>query len=259
MSTVELDGVEVEYELTGDGEPVLLPHARPFVTWYLPLVGELRGNAVLRYRRAAPDGRSWGVDDDADLCAGLLDHLGVGPVHVVGHSYGGLVALALARAHPAALRSLALVEPATIGLMAPDEAATRAAPLLTAAETDGPEVAMDLFLRAVCGTDGPEVLDGLVPGAWTDAAAHAGGFFAVELPAAVRWSFAASDARRVGVPVLHLRGGDSAARFAAGAELVEEWFPSARHDALPGATHFMMAQSPAAAADLLERFWTAGR
>jgi hypothetical protein len=29
MADVEFDGIRVEYELLGDGEPVVLPHARP--------------------------------------------------------------------------------------------------------------------------------------------------------------------------------------------------------------------------------------
>lgn len=271
MERVELDGVVVEYELTGSrvpplpggsGSPVVLPHARPFVLWYQPLVERLGDHAVLWYRREppldpAPGGRirPFGVDDDAGVCARLLAHLGLGPAHVVGHSYGGLVALALARAHPSAVRSLALLEPATIGLVPPDEAARRAAPLLGAAAADGPEAAMDLFLRAVCGPDAPEVLDRLVPGAYADAVAHAAGFFGVELPAAVRWSFAASDAERVDAPVLHLRGADSPARFAEGAALLEAWFPAAAHHVLPGTTHFLMAQTPDPTADLLQRFW----
>ena len=118
---------------------------------------------------------------------------------------------------------------------------------------------MDRFLRAVCGADGPEVLDALVPGALTDALAHAAGFFAAELPAAVRWSFAASDARTVDVPVLHLRGSRSAPRFAESAALLEDWFPAADHRMLD-VSHFLMAQAPEATADLLDRFWrTAGR
>ena len=37
---------------------------------------------------------------------GLLDHLGVGPVHFLGHSYGGFVTLRYALEHPARLASL---------------------------------------------------------------------------------------------------------------------------------------------------------
>ena len=258
VQRVELDGVEVEYQLTGAGEPVVLPHARPFVMWYQPLTAVLRKReTVLRYRREAT-ATGWSVEDDARLCVALLAHLGLGQVHVVGHSYGGLVALELARQGGAGLRSIALLEPATVGLLPPDEAAAQRAPILELARSEGTATAMDRFLRAVCGADGPEVLDALVPGALTDALAHSAGFFAAELPAAVRWSFTASDARTVDVPVLHLRGNRSAPRFAESAALLEDWFPAADHRVLD-VSHFLMAQAPEATAELLDRFWRTAR
>ena len=82
---------------------MVLPHARPFVSWYGPLAGVL-DRAVLRYRRSAPRDRPWSVVDDAELCARLLARLGVERPDVVGHSYGGLVALELARARRGAPR-----------------------------------------------------------------------------------------------------------------------------------------------------------
>ncbi len=114
MEGVELDGVQVEYELLGDGEPVVLPHALPFVSWYTPLA-QAMDRAVLRYRRSVPAGRSWRVEDDGVLCAQLLTRLGIERPDLVGHSYGGLVALELARDHGVEPRSVALLEPAMIG------------------------------------------------------------------------------------------------------------------------------------------------
>ena len=253
VQRVELDGVHVEYELTGQGEPVVLLHARPFVMWYLPLVAELRHMSVLRYRREAP--ASWRIEDDARLCTRLLGVLGIRRAHVIGHAYGGIVALELARQGRAELRSIALIEPATIGLLPPDDAAARTDPLVAMARTEGAGTTMDRFLRAVTCPEGPEVLDELVPGALTDALSHAAGFFAVELPAAARWTFAAEDATGIGLPVLHLRGGASAPRFAEGAALVESWFPAAEHRMLDGVDHLMMARAPEATAALLGRFW----
>ena len=161
MEHVESDGVQVEYELLGDGDPVVLPHARPFVSWYAPLASAL-DRAVLRYRRSVPPGGPWRVEDDAVLCARLLAHLGVERPDVVGHSYGGLVALELARDHGVDPRSVALLEPATIGLL-PGRGSRPDGELLRAAQSDGP-AAMSTFLRVVCGEDAAAKLDRLVPG-----------------------------------------------------------------------------------------------
>jgi len=57
---------------------------------------------------------------DADLVAPLLKP---GGAHVVGHSYGGVVAIYIAARHPALVRSLTLIEPPAYWL-APDDAAT---------------------------------------------------------------------------------------------------------------------------------------
>ena len=53
--------------------------------------------------------------DLAPLVADFLDTLGVGPLHVVGNSVGGAVALRLALADPARIRTLTLVDSAGLG------------------------------------------------------------------------------------------------------------------------------------------------
>jgi pimeloyl-ACP methyl ester carboxylesterase len=77
-----------------------------------------------RYRTIIPDlpgfgatpapPRAWGVDEYATWVISLLDRLGVERVHIVGHSNGGRVAIALASAHPDRVGRLVLTDSAGI-------------------------------------------------------------------------------------------------------------------------------------------------
>ena len=208
---VELDGVAVDYEVVGTGEQVALLHARPFVSWYSPLVERLPSYSVLRYRRTPPSNRArFGVDDDAEVCAQLLDYVGFDHAHLVGHSYGALVALALASRDDRQPKSIALLEPATSGLLNPEEASAGMAPLLEVFRSQGAAVAIDRFLRAVCGDDYRNLLDRLVPEAFADVMEHADQFFRVELDAVAMWSFGPDEAQRIDVPVLNVVGAETA-------------------------------------------------
>ncbi|MDT7730096.1 MAG: lipase [Mycobacterium sp.] len=57
----------------------------------------------------------WSIDANAGALAGLLDADADGPVVVVGHSFGGAVALNLAAARPDLITALVLLDPA-VGL-----------------------------------------------------------------------------------------------------------------------------------------------
>jgi pimeloyl-ACP methyl ester carboxylesterase len=78
------------------------------------------------FRVLAPDlcgqGRNTGLGADGDALeedVGLIEEVAAGvPVHVVGHSYGGAVALRYSMRHPGRVRSLTLYEPAAWHLLA---------------------------------------------------------------------------------------------------------------------------------------------
>ncbi len=254
---VEFDGVAVDYEVTGSGDQVVLLHARAFVGWYAPLVDVLSEYSVLRYRRTVPlDGRPFSIDDDAAVCARLVDLVGFDRPHLVGHSYGGLVALALARSRVVPLRSIALLEPAGSGLLDPEQATAGLAPLFELYQTHGSAVAAEQFLGVVLGEDARSLLDRFLPGAFDDAVANADQFFRVELPAAAQWSFGDDDARLIDQPILNVIGAETVPRFVQSAATVQSLFPNAVRVELAGAGHLLMAQEPTAMATRLAEFWS---
>src|SRR2546430_15562229 len=103
----------------GFGAPVLLLHgsASSSVMW-TPVINALKARFrliapdLIGYGRTDswPDGHVFGLDDELRLIEPLVEHL-PGGAHVVAHSYGGVVSLALARAGRLGIRSLTLGEP----------------------------------------------------------------------------------------------------------------------------------------------------
>jgi pimeloyl-ACP methyl ester carboxylesterase len=74
---------------------------------------------LLGYDTPWPDGKPFHFREDVEHLAAQLTE----PAHVVGHSYGGFLALQLALAHPELVRSLSLYEPVAFALLTDAERA----------------------------------------------------------------------------------------------------------------------------------------
>ena len=115
MPVFEGQGVRLHYEIGGEGPPLILLAGMlsDSASWG-PLVAPLEKDfTVIR-----PDNRTTGrttcegpvrVEDMADDAGRLINSLGLGPAHIVGHSLGGVLALLIARDRPQTVRSLALL------------------------------------------------------------------------------------------------------------------------------------------------------
>lgn len=114
---VTANGLKLSVVEGGQGEPVLLVHGM-LETW--AMWSRVMPRLADRYRVIAPDLRGFGASegtgvgyDKATLAAdmlALLDVLGVGRVHVVGHDFGGQVAYALAAGHRDRVATLSAIE-----------------------------------------------------------------------------------------------------------------------------------------------------
>ncbi|HTB88631.1 MAG TPA: alpha/beta fold hydrolase [Steroidobacteraceae bacterium] len=113
------DGGWLQYATAGEGDPVVFIHGfgLDLNMWDPQWSAFAERHRVIRYDMrgyggsSVPEGPYSHVDD---LLA-LIDFLGTGPVHLVGLSLGGRVALRVAAAHPEAVRSLTLADPALDG------------------------------------------------------------------------------------------------------------------------------------------------
>lgn len=261
MDRFEFDDVELTYQQHERGERVVLVHASAFVSWYRPLIEHLTGFSTLSYRRRIKaDGhgayRMLTVAEDAAICARLMDHVGWPTAHIVGHSYGGLVALQLAISNSERVGSLALLEPAARGISSSAAITAALEPVVAAYKSGDTSGAVDGFLRHVCGDGYRTALERAIPGAFGEALDEADLFFQAEMPAVQRWAFGAGDAAQIEHPVLNVLGADSAQRFVEGSELIEAWLPQAERLTVPDAGHLLMIQNPTALAKGLSDFFT---
>ncbi|SEN27887.1 Pimeloyl-ACP methyl ester carboxylesterase [Stigmatella aurantiaca] len=100
-----------------------------------------------------PADRPFHFHQDVEALSALLAGL-AGPVHLVGHSYGGLIALELARKHPAQIRSLAVYDPVAFGVLhstqdaegLDDLSRSSAHPVFNDAERGGSETWLEVFV-----------------------------------------------------------------------------------------------------------------
>lgn len=254
MPTIEIGGARVAYAETGAGETVLLLHssANSSAQWR-----SLTESLQATYRFLAPDLYGYGETDawpgqgplglaeEAALADAVLadSH---GPIHLVGHSYGGAVALRFALQHAERLRSLTLIEPVAFHLLrsATADAADRslfgavaevAAVVSKATATGDYRGAMAHFVDYWNGD-----------GAWSRtkpelqaALARRTPKVALDFWATMTESTARAAYRQIAVPTLVLRGTESPPPTRRIAELVADALPKARLQTIEGAGHML--------------------
>lgn len=129
MASVQANGITIEYEISGEGDPLLLVMGlgEQLTTWPDELIEKFvaAGFQVIRFdnrdigltsetdwdppsparavatriARRSPKA-AYDLGDMADDAVGLLDQLGIDAVHVVGVSMGGMIAQTMAIEHP---------------------------------------------------------------------------------------------------------------------------------------------------------------
>jgi pimeloyl-ACP methyl ester carboxylesterase len=125
MPVIDIKGARVAYSAAGSGETVLLLHSSGCSSAQWRALSEM---LQARYRVLAPDLYGYGQSDQRPGpgspgltdAAALVDAVLSGEakrIHLVGHSYGGAVALRCAADRPERLLSLTLIEPVAFHLL----------------------------------------------------------------------------------------------------------------------------------------------
>ena len=100
MQRVHLNGVDLEYDVQGSGEPLVLIHGSILADAFVPLLADPRIAShyrVIWYHRRGFAGSSrashpFTIAEQAADGRVLLRYLGVARAHLAGHSYGAAIA-----------------------------------------------------------------------------------------------------------------------------------------------------------------------
>jgi pimeloyl-ACP methyl ester carboxylesterase len=270
--TFRASNAELKYTVIGEGEPVLLIHgttvADSLVTplqFFPPLVENYQ---LISYHRAgygestlAKDALS--IEEGAEHVRELLDHLGLEKAHIMGFSFGGVIAFQFLLSHPERAHSAILLEPYL----------PRAAPDAVQANIDAFMSAMALYqqgdklgaafryMEAVCGPRFLGAVEMTGPlDVWERVEKCVDTTFTVDFPAISQWgfTFAGADAYpKPAMPVLAAMGLDSEAAmpgFRETQRFLMNWLPQAERAGIPGATHGMQSMNPLAVGEAAYQF-----
>ena len=119
MRTV-IDSVCVNYEIQGEGSPVLLLHGwGGSIESFSPVANYLlkQGKKVISidfpgHGKSGEPPEPWSVREYTAMTAKFIEQLGIMPCDIIAHSFGGRVAILLASTMPQLVKKLVLVDSA---------------------------------------------------------------------------------------------------------------------------------------------------
>lgn len=265
MQRARVNGVELEYDVTGQGEPVLLisPVLADAFVPILPEPSLASGYQLITYHKRGWAGSTHtpapvSIADHAADAASLLAHLDVRRAHVVGHSSGAAVAAQLAVQHPELVHTLGLLELSLLSVPGAGPFLQKAGPAFEAYAGGKHQEALVIFMNAVSGLEWDAcraLLDTRIPGAVAAAIKDADTFFGIELPALSAWPFGAAEAKGISQPVLSVLGSETEPLWQEIAMVLRSWLPQVEEHTVDGAGHLLQIQRPQAVAQALAGFF----
>jgi len=265
MKTTSVNGIELAYEVRGEGEPVLFIHGAIWAEFLRPLAEEsaFSGFRRIRYHRRGygeSGGQARGFDVQAADIVALLDHVEVDRAHVVGHSEGAMIALVLAASYPDRVRSLVLLEPLPSSSWLAASDFSELLGILGAAfeAMAGRYQASDIAgaydaLFEPTGLDWHVAAEAAGPGVVEQGIRDAATFVEGEASALVGWNYGAEHAAAIDSPVLSWAGSDNPINPAT-RTFLHHLFPQLEEVVLEGGDHFSVTTDPTAVAEPIADF-----
>lgn len=259
MTSVAVSGGRLAVDDRGAGPAVLMVHGMVLADSMWPLGEELSGaddrRVVRPHRRGygastAPTRASIGIEAEDHRV--VLDTLGIDRADVVGWSHGGTVAIELARRHPHRVRSLTLLEPALVGVLAGADLLEDLLPAAAAWIQGRRTEAAERLQTVLWGTDWRTRLERVLPGAADAAARDLDAVFGSDLPVHQKGTPEPGVAGTVGSRILYVGGTASGPLFDEVRDVVRDRLPGTTFTFLDGADHlFAVTRAPEVASALV--------
>jgi pimeloyl-ACP methyl ester carboxylesterase len=254
MDRAKVNGVELEYEVRGAGEPVLLIDM-VIADCFVPLLQEpalAHRYQLIRYHKQGWVGSTHTpppvrIADHAADAAALLEHLGVRRAHIAGHSTGACIGAQLALDHPEKVHTLTLLEPTLVSLPLGGAFLKAAGPVFEAYRSGDHPGALAMFVAAASGLDWERcrwLLEERIPGVVTQSIKDADTFFGVELPALTEWTFGPEQAAAIRRPVLSVIGAQTQPLWVEIAAFLRASLPHVEELTIDGVGHLLQIQRP---------------
>lgn len=251
---VEVHGVTLAYEESGEGDAVLLVHgmATDRRIWRETIEALGGGLRAIAYDRRAYGGSGapepYGgttVEEQAEDAAALIAELGAAPAILCGHSLGAMICIDLLLRHADLARGAVLIEPPLLWLSPKGSAAVGRLREAAAegAREGGPPGAVDAVLAELAG---PEVVSRL-DAERLEAARSAARAMAVDMAAAPAWRVERRRLREIGTPAIVVAGSRSSAAWRDAARALADLLGNAELRDAPAA-HGVQFEAPDAVA-----------
>jgi pimeloyl-ACP methyl ester carboxylesterase len=252
---ITVNGLTINYIEAGEGPTAILIHGSvsDYREWTKLIDPLSQHYHVIAYsRRYHSPNPSPGPDADASLdqqvsdLFEILKAMSINSAHIVGHSYGGAIALGFTLRHPEMVRSLVLAEPAVSGVMSKTPANDSMLKESQALRAQMSEVFPKGDAEQIVKTYAAHV----APGDFEKATPDERKMLLENVSAfqldftSQRRPFTCEDAQKITVPVLVLAGDHSPMGLQRIAETTAQCIKGAKFVKIPQATHWMQLDQP---------------
>jgi pimeloyl-ACP methyl ester carboxylesterase len=262
---ITVSGLTFNYVEQGSGQPVVLVHGSvsDYREWSKQVAALSQYYHVIAYSRRyhwpnfppGPDADA-SLEKQVDDLAGIITALGLGPVHIIGHSYGGAVALHLTLRRPDLVQTLVLAEPAVASVLSntpENDSALKEAQIIRAK------------MKEIFASGNAELIvktyaDHVAPGRFEKSTPEERKMLLENVSAfqldytSQRPPFTCNDAQKIRVPVLVISGNLSPMGLQLIAETTTQCIKGSRRVKIPEATHWMVNEQEKVFSDAVLEF-----